>query len=177
MTDLSTLKKDLKEKRYKDLAKWIIQFQKFKTDKALLSAPPDITKSVLSVSLSAGIYYLQTGEKTSTLSKKVYEYIDEYVSTHTVVPLTPSKENKRVTYNKPRQRKAKRLPINKVLDTLKTEASEQGDFHWAVKMGDTIKVFDDKSKAEGFLKGIHYLSTISGKDTEGILCQVEVKEI
>lgn len=180
MTTLENLKQEIKKNRTRKIAEWIFKYQKFKTKIALEHIDVSlahINKSTLSNYFVKGLIYLNIGTLHSAFPKDIKAELERIKQTYAVAPLTPSKEDRRSIKPKVYQKKNKVNPVNKVLNDLSKKAQQQGDFSWGVKMDDTIKIFSDKTKAEGFLRGINYLSLISGKDVEAILCQVEVKEV
>ena len=115
MGRLQNLTEDFKEKQLKDIAQWIVKYQKFKIKIALEKLDTTFcSKYTLKNYLVRGLKYLKTREKTGGVNNSLYDYIDDELQKHTQ-PLQPTLSQRKQAYTK---NYAKRV-INHLLLLLK----------------------------------------------------------
>lgn len=155
MGNLSTLKSDLNEKKWRQIAEDIIKYQDFKFKVAIdkmRGSLSDVTKKNY---ITSGRYYLKNGKTYDGLSAtpSLYRFIDIVKSEH-LQPLIPSEQD-RARITKPRKKdytkKNAELSISK-MDIIKTPTCAK--FEYGVRFGDIIYLMKNEEFAKVFAKGV-----------------------
>lgn len=139
-----------KNKNLMDLAVDIVKYQDFKLKAALprLRNGNNFSENTLRAYFDAGTSYIKKGKKISQCVGKLYEYIDDAISVHTQ-PLVPSITDRRRIVNR-KETVKKPIKEDKVM-ALPKRLTEV--FEYAVRVGNTIKIFATEELAAAFLDG------------------------
>lgn len=172
MSDLRTLKGDLKKKAWRNIAEDVIRYQNFKAQIAVRymrgSASPTTKKNYL----TAGRHYITTKEQYKTLNvgKEFYTALEEMLNKH-IQPLIP-KENEKARLLGPRKpnytKKEAKVPITQIIPKKITS-----DFEYGVRYGKIIYLHDNDIMAKIFLDGIK----ATGNNAEIVSVEVQKEDI
>ena len=167
MITLQNLPEAVKENKTKNLAEWVIKYQKFNFKAAKQFAPDGYTDKSLQNYLYNGCKYLERGT-INPMFKAFCRKLEE-LKQKCVQPLTPSLENRKREYKKDYTKKEATPPIINVPVIRKTLTAQ---IQYGVKFDDFIKLFESEEEAKAFNKGIEYAKGEAGK-----LVTVELGEV
>lgn len=176
-TTLENLTEKVQENRLRNLAKNIVQYQNFKTS-VILKRIDNAGYSSLTLKsyITSGIIYIKRGVKNKQTGVKIYEYIDDAIK-NCVQPLTPKQNEIRINYPNRTKNKAYKkdtvLPIQQVLNNLSKEiSSKKNSYMYAIKLNNTLKIYNSLPEAQAFLDGL----SILGK-TEANIVKLTIESI
>ena len=159
ITTLENLTETVKENTFNELAKWIIQYSKFKIESAMKFAPSGYFASTLDS-------YRRLAERYFNENKKERYYDNLYNALGTqskkYQPLTPSAiDRKRIYVRKDKSYlKAVQSPITK-LDIVNQPVCAK--IKYGIQFDDTVLLFDKEDFARYFNKGIEHAGGEAGK--------------
>ena len=153
MTDLKTLKEDLRKKQWSEIAEDLIKYQNYKTGVAIRHIRGDVSDTTKKNYITSARYYLRTGKKYESVNvgTALFEALDEALKKH-VQPLTPKQEEQArlLGVRKPNYtKKDAEVPITQVIPKKITSKFEYG-----VKYGKLIYLQDSEKEAQIFLERI-----------------------
>ena len=159
ITTLENLTETVKENTFNELAKWIIQYSKFKIKSAMKFAPTGYSLSTLDL-------YRRLSERYFNENKKERYYDNLYTALETqskkYQPLTPSAMDRKMIYARKDKSylKAVQPPIAK-LDIINKPLCAK--IKYGIQFDDTVLLFDKEDFARYFNKGIEHAGGESGK--------------
>lgn len=155
----------LKDEEIAKRALNIVKYQNFRTKVALTKMDVSVPRVVF----ESGVTYLKRGKKDPALSQKLKTEIDKCVS-KCVQPLKPSHDEQRRFIKAPYQTKEAKPPVCN-LPILKQKVSSV--FDYGVKIGNCVKMFDNKKEALAFLDGARFANS----NVEAVLVEVELRVV
>ena len=168
MSELKSLKEDLKEKRFHDIAKSIIQYQNYKSDIAISKMDNSLGKSTRLNYLTFGIKYLKTKEKSKIVPSSLYIALDKLIEQH-LQPLRPNFDEQKRIYKRDYTKKSAKPPIVALKAVQKPLTT---NFEYGIRIGNDIKILESEDIAKGFIQGLKFAG-----NNNAILVSVEVQNL
>lgn len=155
MGNLTTLKEDLREIKYANLAEIIIKYQNFKSAVILNKMQNmDIKEATKLQYITAGIKYIRYRKKDKKFSDVYYKKIQELLDKH-MQPLVPKENEKRSNIQKIYQQKETILPIQNIIKSIKQTTT----IEYGIKIEDKILLCIDEIEARSFIKAIKFINS------------------
>ena len=159
MGTLETLKEDIKNDTLFKLAKWIVQYQNYKTKVALNFAPNcNLKEKTLTTYFSNGYIYIKTKKQTYKSNSKLFAFIDKCIE-NCVTPLRPKSDEKRSIYNNLHQKKDFVSPVQIALKQIEVKSEvekEVKNVEYGILLDNNIIIKNDEANTRSFIKGIEY---------------------
>ena len=156
MGNLTTLKEDLREIKYANLAEIIVKYQNFKSAIIVNKMQNmDIKETTKLQYITAGIKYVKYREKDKKFSDIYYKKIQELLDKH-IQPLIPKETEKRSNIQKVYQQKETILPIQNIIKSIKQTTTT---IEYGIKIEDKILLCSDEIEAKSFIKAINFINS------------------
>lgn len=157
--NLQNLPQMVTENKFKILAKWVIQYSKFRASSALQYAPAGYKDISLIQYRTKAERYLNQGIIEAKYHN-FYKALDEISKKYQ--PLTPSESDRKKIYNRKDKSylKAVQPPIAK-LDIVNKPICAK--IKYGIQFDDTVLLFDKEDFARYFNKGIEHAGGEAGK--------------
>ena len=169
MSRLETLKEDLRAKQLRDIAIWIVKYQKFKMNIALDKLDTDFCRKKKKKNYFVrGLKYLRTKEKSSGVNSVLYDFIEEEIQKHTQ-PLRPNFSEQKREYKRDYTKKDAKPPIVALKAVQKPLTA---NFEYGIRIGNDIKILESEDIAKGFIQGLKFAG-----NNNAILVGVEVQNL